>query len=159
MIGFYFASMVVMILTAIFSFQKTGLVNAICAIIIFNFASFLALWHAIHSPEYHAMSEIIRTSFVSVICLHFGFKAKKAFPYLFLAILTLSFSALYCVEFFNLVVVDERNYIALTIFEMIIFANGIIAIHKAKTDEIILNSTNDIHDRDRRVISSGVDAA
>ena len=152
--------MVIMIVVTIFSFIRTGLVNAICAIVIFNFASFLLFWFLISNPVYHAVWEMIRAASISLLCLHFSFRSKDPKPYTYLAILTLSFIILYGVHFFELFIINKGAYIALTIVEMIIFANGIFAIHKAKTkNDSILNSTDDIHDRVRRVISGRSDSA
>ena len=145
--------MVIMIVITIFNFCKTGLVSASCFLVLLSFSSFLSLWFLITDQNAHVAWESIRVSFISVLCAHFAINSKSSISYLALCLIMLSFliiNGLFVLFGFT---APKSVYIALTICEVIIFAEGIYKTRKAKANDSILNDVNDLYDRFRRNVS------
>lgn len=139
-----------MIIIAIVNFCDTGFLSASSLLVLISFSSFLILWFLIADQNAHIAWESIRVSFIAVLCTHFAIKSNSSTPYLLLCLVMLSFLiANGCFVLLGFIA-PQSVYIALTIAEVIIFAEGIYKTRKAKANDSILNDANDLYDRFRR---------
>ena len=140
MIELYHYITSLMIIALMFSWFKYSCLSALSALVLLNFATYCLTQFTVYVNSESAVIESLRISAIMIICMVLGLKSIKPFYYLCYSLLLFGFIVVNGLFLINPAFAPHELYLILTVAELLFFAKGVSAVHKAKTKYDILNS-------------------